>query len=52
MSSDSDAGGGRHRAPERADALRIARLADVERLGRHAEPEWRREQFDVTRDER
>jgi hypothetical protein len=42
---------GRHRAPEPEDALRIARLADVERAGRHAEPAWQREQFDSARDE-
>jgi hypothetical protein len=43
-------GRGRHRAPEPADPVRIARLADVERSGRHAEPEWQREHYDPARD--
>jgi hypothetical protein len=51
MSSTSRAGFGRHHAPEPADAPRIAWLADVERPGRHAEPDWQREQFDRARDE-
>jgi len=50
MSSKS-LGSGRHRAPEPADPVRIAHLADVERPGRHAEREWQREQFDPARDE-
>jgi hypothetical protein len=51
MSSITEAGGGRHRAPEPDDALRIAHLEDVERQGRHAEPDWDREQHDPSRDE-
>jgi hypothetical protein len=51
MSSITEAGGGRHRAPEPDDALRIAHLADVERPGRHAESEWQRESYDPARDE-
>ena len=49
--SPKSQGRGRHRAPEPADPVRIAHLADVERPGRHAEPEWQREQYDPARDE-
>jgi hypothetical protein len=45
------AGGGRHRAPDWADQLRIAALSDLERNGRHAEPPWAREWFDPRVDE-
>jgi hypothetical protein len=44
-------GGARHRAPEDDDELRIAALADLERSGRHAEPEWARPLFDATTDQ-
>jgi hypothetical protein len=50
MSSIPEAGGGRHRAPEPDDAPRIAHLSDVDRLGRHAEPEWQRARDDDPRD--
>ena len=45
--------GPRHRAPESADAvLRIVPAGpELHRTGRHAEPEWHREQFDPMRDE-
>lgn len=44
--------GGRHRAPEGADAeLRLADAAAMERPGRHAEPAWARELFDPAVDE-
>jgi hypothetical protein len=44
-------GAARHRAPESADELRIAALADLERSGRHAEPAWARAWFDPRADE-
>jgi hypothetical protein len=50
----SDHGGGRHRAPERPERPETPTLMTQEqvmRTGRHAEPEWSREQFDPTRDE-
>jgi hypothetical protein len=50
MSSISEARG-RHRAPDTEDGLRIARLTDVERLGRHAEQDRQRERSDPGRDE-
>jgi hypothetical protein len=41
-------GGARHRAPESDDKFRIAALADLDRRGRHAEPDWGRPLFDPT----
>jgi hypothetical protein len=39
----------RHRAAD--DVLRLATVQDMERSGRHAEPEWSRPLFDPLRDE-
>ncbi|TFV65341.1 UNVERIFIED_ORG: hypothetical protein E4P37_10605 [Bacillus sp. AZ43] len=41
--------GGRHRAPESVEGVVVA--ADLDRPGRHAEPEWSRQWFDALRDE-
>ena len=44
--------GGRHSAPEFAKVLEVvASEFDVDRHGRHAEPEWARELFDSLRDD-
>jgi len=43
---------GRHRAPELAATMEsVATGQDLQRRGRHAEPEWHRELFDAVRDE-
>lgn len=44
--------GGRHRAPEALFVvLRIADGTELQRTGRHAEPEWARELYDPRVDE-
>ena len=43
---------GRHRAPEFGTATEaVVTDRDLDRRGRHAEPEWSREIFDALRDE-
>jgi hypothetical protein len=44
--------GGRHSAPDFENVLQaVATDMDVDTQGRHAEPDWRRKQFDPARDE-
>jgi hypothetical protein len=45
------ASGPRHQAPEVPGMFAIATPEDLVRRGRHAEPEWSREEFDPDRDE-
>ncbi len=49
-SAPSAPAGGRHSAPEVPGIVEIVAAEQVG-PGRHAEPEWSREQFDATRDE-
>ncbi|HLM05133.1 MAG TPA: hypothetical protein VK402_08115 [Blastococcus sp.] len=43
--------GPRHQAPEIPGMFAIATPDDLARKGRHAEPEWSREDFDPDRDD-